>query len=68
MLVCLMLVQAFLFAFRELSRLRSRVDCNVMVLDEVLTHVDGPGRERAGRLLRAMVQQPASEEAEKGSR
>lgn len=41
-------------AFRELGRLRSRIDCNVMVLDEVLNHLDGPGRARVGRLLKAM--------------
>ncbi len=47
---------AALMAFRELSRLRSRVDCNLMVLDEVLNHLDGAGRARVGKLLRAMVQ------------
>lgn len=49
-----------LLAFRELSRLRARVDCNVIVLDEVLNHLDGPGRARVGRVLRAMCQRPAS--------
>lgn len=47
---------AALLAFRELSRLRSRVDCNLIVLDEVLNHLDGAGRARVGKLLRAMVQ------------
>lgn len=47
---------AALMAFRELSRLRSRVDCNLIVLDEVLNHLDGAGRARVGKLLRAMVQ------------
>jgi hypothetical protein len=51
--------QAALLAFRELSRLRARVDCNVIVLDEVLNHLDGPGRARVGRVLRAMCQRPA---------
>ena len=48
-----------LLAFRDLSRLRARVDCNVIVLDEVLNHLDGPGRARVGRVLRAMCQRPA---------
>lgn len=46
-----------MFAFRELSRLRARVDVNVLVLDEVLNHLDGPGRIRVGRALRALLQQ-----------
>lgn len=46
-----------MFAFRELSRLRARVDVNLLVLDEVLNHLDGPGRIRVGRALRALLQQ-----------
>jgi DNA repair exonuclease SbcCD ATPase subunit len=55
---------AALMAFRELSRLRSRVDCNLMVLDEVLNHLDGAGRARVGKLLRAMVQGGREDEDE----
>lgn len=32
----------------------------MIVLDEVLNHLDGPGRARVGRVLRAMCQRPAS--------
>lgn len=35
------------------------MDCNVIVLDEVLNHLDGPGRARVGRVMRAMCQRPA---------
>jgi len=57
---------AALMAFRELSRLRSRVDCNLMVLDEVLNHLDGAGRARVGKMLRAMVQGGREDEGEGG--
>ena len=46
------------FAFSELIRRRGVLRCNLMVMDEVLTHLDASGREAVGTVLRAMVQGP----------
>ena len=43
------------FAFVELIRRRGILRCNMMVMDEVLTHLDASGRESFGTILRAMV-------------
>lgn len=47
------------FAFAELIRRRGVLRCNLMVMDEVLTHLDASGRESVGTVLRAMVQGPS---------
>jgi DNA repair exonuclease SbcCD ATPase subunit len=46
------------FAFAELIRRRGVLRSNLMVMDEVLTHLDATGRESVGTVLRAMVQGP----------
>jgi len=46
------------FAFAELIRRRGVLRSNLMVMDEVLTHLDASGRESVGTVLRAMVQGP----------
>jgi DNA repair exonuclease SbcCD ATPase subunit/DNA repair exonuclease SbcCD nuclease subunit len=43
------------FAFTELVIRRGLLKCNVLVLDEILTHLDGQGREAVGSVLKAMV-------------
>ncbi len=42
-------------AFAEVVRRRGALRCNVLVMDEVLTHLDASGREAVGTVLRAMV-------------
>jgi DNA repair exonuclease SbcCD ATPase subunit len=46
------------FAFAELIRRRGVLRSNLMVMDEVLTHLDATGRESVSTVLRAMVQGP----------
>ena len=48
------------FAFAELIRRRGVLRSNLMVMDEVLTHLDASGRESVGTVLRAMVQGPGA--------
>lgn len=43
------------FAFTELIRRRGILRCNVIVLDEILVHLDASGREAVGTVLRAMA-------------
>jgi DNA repair exonuclease SbcCD ATPase subunit len=43
------------FAFSEIVRRRGTLRCNVIVLDEILTHLDASGREAVGSILRRMV-------------
>jgi DNA repair exonuclease SbcCD ATPase subunit len=43
------------FAFTQLVKQRSLLRCNVLVLDEILTHLDAKGRESVGSLLKAMT-------------
>jgi DNA repair exonuclease SbcCD ATPase subunit len=50
-------------AFAELIRRRGVLRCNLMVMDEVLTHLDASGREAVGTVLRAMVQGPRLEDS-----
>lgn len=42
-------------AFAELVRRKGVLRCNLIVMDEVLTHLDASGREAVGTVLRAMV-------------
>jgi hypothetical protein len=42
-------------AFAELVRRRGLLRSNLIVMDEVLTHLDASGREAVGTVLRAMV-------------
>jgi DNA repair exonuclease SbcCD ATPase subunit len=42
-------------AFTELVRRRGVLRCNVMVMDEVLTHLDAQGREKVGSLLKPLI-------------
>jgi hypothetical protein len=42
-------------AFVEVIRRRGTLRSNILVMDEVLTHLDGAGREAVGTVLRAMV-------------
>lgn len=46
------------FAFAEVIRRKGALRCNLMVMDEVLTHLDATGREGVGSVLRAMVDSP----------
>eukprot|EP01041_Mallomonas_annulata_P000109 gene109-157_t len=60
------------FAFAEMIRRRGILRCNMVVMDEVLTHLDASGREAVGSVLRAMVegsqrQQPSSSSSQEGS-
>jgi DNA repair exonuclease SbcCD ATPase subunit len=43
------------FAFAEVIRRKGTLRSNLMVMDEVLTHLDATGREAVGTVLRAMV-------------
>ena len=43
------------FAFAEVIRRKGTLRSNLMVMDEVLTHLDASGREAVGTVLRAMV-------------
>jgi DNA repair exonuclease SbcCD ATPase subunit len=47
------------FAFTELVIRRGLLKCNVLVLDEILTHLDGQGREAVGTVLKAMIDRTA---------
>jgi ABC-type multidrug transport system ATPase subunit len=38
--------------------------CNMLVMDEILTHLDSSGREAVGSVLRAMVDNSQSYEKE----
>ena len=42
-------------AFAEIIRRKGSLRCNLIVMDEVLTHLDGSGREAVGSVLRSMV-------------
>lgn len=46
------------FAFAETIRRKGTLRSNLMVMDEVLTHLDASGREAVGTVLRAMVDGP----------
>lgn len=48
-------------AFAELIRRRGILRCNLIVMDEVLTHLDASGREAVGTVLRYMVGNTANE-------
>ena len=48
-------------AFAECVRRRGLLRSNLIVMDEVLTHLDTSGREAVGGLLRCMVRQGAPE-------
>ena len=43
------------FAFAEIIRRKGALRSNLIVMDEVLTHLDSSGREAVGSVLRAMV-------------
>lgn len=43
-------------AYAEIVRRRGLLRSNLMVMDEVLTHLDASGREAVGSVLRAMVE------------
>lgn len=45
-------------AFAEIIRRRGTLRSNLIVMDEVLTHLDASGREAVGSVLRAMVDGP----------
>ena len=54
------------FAFAEIIRRKGALRCNMLVMDEILTHLDSSGREAVGTVLRAMVDNSQSfEEADK---
>lgn len=55
------------FAFTECVQRRGLLQCNVLVLDEILTHLDGQGREAVGSLLKAMVKRSHEEGEEVSS-
>ena len=46
-------------AFAEVVRRRGILRSNLIVMDEVLTHLDSSGRESVGSVLRAMVEGPS---------
>lgn len=48
-------------AFAEVIRRRGILRCNMIVMDEILTHLDASGREAVGSVLRALVQGPVSD-------
>jgi DNA repair exonuclease SbcCD ATPase subunit len=50
------------FAFAEVVRRRGTLRSNLIVMDEVLTHLDASGREAVGTVLRAMVEGPRSDD------
>ena len=45
-------------AFAEIIRRKGILKCNLLVMDEVLTHLDASGREAVGSVLRALVMGP----------
>ena len=49
-------------AFVEVVRRRGTLRSNLIVLDEVLTHLDASGREAVGSVLRALVDGPLPQE------
>lgn len=50
-------------AFAEIIRRKGALRCNLIVMDEVLTHLDSAGREAVGSVLRSMV---ATEDGRRG--
>ena len=50
-------------AFAEIIRRRGTLRSNLIVMDEVLTHLDASGREAVGSVLRAMVDGPRAGES-----
>ena len=46
---------ALSLAFTELAKRRGRLECNILVLDEIMTHLDAHGRERVASLLRSLT-------------
>jgi hypothetical protein len=52
------------FAFAEIIRRKGALRCNMLVMDEILTHLDSSGREAVGSVLRAMVDNSQSYEKE----
>eukprot|EP00981_Chlorochromonas_danica_P004005 scaffold760_cov178-Ochromonas_danica.AAC.7 len=42
-------------AFTDMIRKKGFLRCNLLVMDEVLSHLDGQGREAVGSVLRALV-------------
>lgn len=49
-------------AFTELVRRRGILRFNVMIMDEILTHLDAAGRESVGSVLKALVENESSNE------
>ncbi len=43
-------------AFTEVIKRRGLLRCNILVLDEILTHLDAQGREAVGSVLKALVE------------
>lgn len=54
-------------AFAEVVRRRGALRCNMIVMDEVLTHLDASGREAVGSVLRALVGGTRHDDVEKGA-
>ena len=52
------------FAFAEIIRRRGLLRCNMIVMDEILTHLDASGREAVGTVLRALVHNPSDNKNE----
>ena len=48
------------FSFAEIIRRRGTLRSNLIVLDEILTHLDASGREAVGTLLRRMLSASSS--------
>ena len=42
-------------AFAEIIRRKGLLKCNLLVMDEVLTHLDASGREAVGSVLRSLI-------------
>lgn len=42
-------------AFTDMIRKQGKLRCNLLVMDEVLSHLDGQGREAVGSILRALA-------------
>ena len=52
------------FAFVEIIRRRGLLRCNMIVMDEILTHLDTSGREAVGTVLGALVHNPSDNKNE----
>ena len=52
------------FAFAEIIRRRGLLRCSMIVMDEILTHLDASGREAVGTVLRALVHNPSDNKNE----